>query len=251
MRASQIIATVMAVGLSIGLAYAEPAEETSGNTVAKRLKAEAELSFVNTSGNTQVTSLSAKNAMTYALTKKLTGTWRLHALYAETDGQRSAESYSTQIRMDYLFTDRLYGAGRGGWEKDQFAGIENRYYTGPLIGYHFLTGPKHRFRAEAGVDYVSEMYTDDTDSDFFDGRAFAAYEWAFAQNTKFTQELEYLVQIDETDNYKINSLSALITTLSNILSLKVGYEIKFDNAPVPDTLEKTDTILAVTLIVNY
>jgi putative salt-induced outer membrane protein YdiY len=39
--------------------------------------------------------------------------------------------------------------------------------------------------------------------------------------------------------------------LSDNLSLKASYVIKYDNQPIPETLEETDTILAVTLVVNF
>ena len=43
----------------------------------------------------------------------------------------------------------------------EFAGIDNRYYVDPVVGYKFLTGPKHFLKAEAGADYVKEEYVDD------------------------------------------------------------------------------------------
>jgi putative salt-induced outer membrane protein len=74
----------------------------------KRWSDEAELSFVDTGGNTEVRTLSAKNLFKYKFTEKLQGACKLGALYGESDGEKNAESYFTELRMDYLFTERFY-----------------------------------------------------------------------------------------------------------------------------------------------
>ncbi|MBN1841534.1 MAG: DUF481 domain-containing protein [Deltaproteobacteria bacterium] len=88
-------------------------------------------------------------------------------------------------------------------------------------------------------------------ADYLGGRAAARYEYAFTEKSKFSQSLEFLYDFDDSDNYNVNSETALISALSDYLSLKASYVIKYDHQPVPSTLEDTDTILAVTLVVNF
>lgn len=76
----------------------------------KKWNDQAELSFVDTGGNTDVLSLSAKNLLRYAFDENLKGTWKFSALYGESGSVRNAESYSTEVRLDYLFTDRFCSA---------------------------------------------------------------------------------------------------------------------------------------------
>lgn len=221
----------------------------------KTWKDEAELSYIQTGGNTQVTNLSAKNLLTYQATEKIKLDWSVLALFAETevDGskEKSAERYATELRLEYSLTERFYTAAYGGWLRDEFAGIEDRYYIGPAVGYKFLIGPKHFLRAEAGVDYVKEDYVDNTDDNYMRGRAFGEYAFALTEKTRFSQSLEYLNAFDNSDNYNVNSETAVITALSDKLSLKTSYVVNYDNEPVPKELEKTDTKLAVTIIVNF
>ncbi len=212
---------------------------------------EAELSYVSTGGNTEVTSLSAKNKLIYQFTEKLKGQWKVSALYGETEDVKTAERYATEVRLDYNLTKRLYVAGIGGWLQDEFAGIDQRLYVGPAVGYKILTGPKHLLSAEGGIDYVTEEYTNDEDADFMRERAFGSYEFLLTEKSKFTQTLELLYDFEDGDNYNVNSVSALITSLSDTFSVKTSYEVYYDNEPVPDRLEKTDTILSVALIVNF
>ena len=75
----------------------------------------------------------------------------------------------------------------------------------------------------------------------------------FSQENRWQDEAElsYVNTGGNTDNYNMNSVTALITSLSDTFSIKTSYEVHFDNEPVPDSLEETDTILSVALIVNF
>lgn len=211
----------------------------------------AELSYVDTSGNTDILSLSAKNVLTSKCTDKITGIWELSVLYGETNDIKTAERFGTEFRVEYLLSERLYAAGIAGLEKDEFAGIDSRYYLGPGVGYKLLTGPKHFLKGEAGLDFVMEEYTDGSDSDYLRGRAFGLYEYSFSEKNKFSQSLELLNDLDDSDNYNVISITAYITAVSDKLSLKTSYEIRYDNQPIPNTLDDTDTILSITLVANF
>lgn len=212
---------------------------------------EAQLSFVDTGGNTEVTSLAGKNLLKYKFTEDFQASWALSALYGRSNGEKTAERYATELRADYNFSSQMYGYGIAGWMKDKFAGFDSRYYVGPGVGYKFFTGPKHFLLGEVGVNYTSDDYTDDTSDSYAEGRLFGKYEYAFTEKNRFSQSLEFLQDISDSDNYKIRSETAVISALSDYLSLKASYYIHFNNRPVPSTLDDTDTILAVSLVVNF
>ncbi len=244
------VKTLIPIVIFLMIATAAFAEE-------KKWGNETELSYVDTSGNTEVTTISAKNLLTYKFSDKLNTEWEAGALYAESDNEKDSERYYTELKSNYLFTEKFYTSLIAGWEKDKFAGIDAKYYIGPALGYKFLIGPKHFFLIEAGVDYVQEEYTDDTDDDFSRGRVFTEYEYAFTEKNKFSQSVEYLSNFDDSEDYNVISETSLISALSDSLSLKITYQIKYDNVPppdpdnVPDTLEDKDTTLTVTLVINF
>lgn len=217
----------------------------------KQWKDSAELSYVQTGGNTDVMTFSAKNALTYRFSEKWSGTWELGALYGETDGVNNAERYFTDLQTNYNASDTLYYYAKAGWLKDQFAGIDKRLYVGPGAGYKFLNGERHFLSAEAGLSYATESYTDDTDNDFLEGRAFGKYEFVINPKTKFTQTAEYLHNFDDGEKYRVNTLTGLVTQLTDMFSLKISYEIKYQNEPSPETLDQTDTLFSVALVVNF
>ena len=210
-----------------------------------------ELSFIDTGGNSNVTTLSVKNLVKHRFSEKVEGSWKIGVLYGKSDNVTNSESYLTELRADYLFTNQLYAALIAGWLKNTFAGIDARYYVGPSVGYKFLMGPKHFLKSEASLNYTKEEYTDNTSGEYLSGKVFALYEYSFSDKNKFSQSVEYIYDFSNADNYNINSITAIISALSDNLSLKSSYEVKYDNEPVPSTLDKTDTILALTLLINY
>ncbi len=212
---------------------------------------QAELSYVKTSGNSDISTLSFKNELKTKFTEQLSSTWKLGALSSQNDGSRTAERYYTELRGDYLFTERLYSYLAVGWEKDTFAGIDRRIYSGPGAGYKILLGPKHFLNGEAGLNYVSEKYTNETTNDFLSGRLFGKYEFAFNDTNKFSQSLEYRHDFEASKHYKVISETAVTSALNSRFSLKVSYTVNYDHAPVPDTLDQTDTILATALVANF
>lgn len=217
----------------------------------KKWHDEAEFSYVKTNGNSDVTTLSFKNLFKYQFNERLESKWKLGALYGESDGIRSAESYMTELRADYKLDKKLYAYGLAGYLTDEFAGFDERFYGGIGAGYKFIDGPKHFFSSELGLNYSLENYTDGTDSDFIDGRAFVLYEYAINEKSQFSQGIEYLYDFDNNDNYRINSDTSLKVQINTALSLKVGYEVRYDNAPTPATLDDTDTRFYTAIVAGF
>jgi putative salt-induced outer membrane protein len=211
----------------------------------------AELSYVQTGGNTDVLTFSGNNSLKYTFSESWTSTWDVGLLYGKTDGDKNAERYYTDLRTDYKASDRLYYYALGGWLKDPFAGIDERFYLGPGAGYKILTGKTHFLSTEASLNYATETYTDESDGDFMEGRFLGKYEYVFNPKTKFTQKGEYLHNFDDSEKYRVNTVSSLTTQLTDMFSLKVKYEVKYQNKPSPETLENTDTLFSVALVVNF
>jgi len=212
---------------------------------------QAELSYVDTGGNTEVKAFSAKNFLKYKFTDKLEGVWKAKAIYGESDGEREAEKYSSELRLNYLFTKRFYAALITGWRKDNFAGIDSEYTIGPAMGCKLLVGPKHFLLSEAGVNYVNQEYTNGDEDEHLGGRAFAKYEYAFTKKNRFSQSVEYLHDFEDNSDYDVNSETAIISALNDSLSLKASYLVEYRHKPVPSTLDDTDTTLTVALVINF
>ncbi len=218
---------------------------------ARKVRDQAEFAAVNTTGNTDVFTLSFKNNLEYDFSDTYTGTWNLAALYGEQDDEKNAERYSSDLRLDCHVTVRTYLYLLGGWLRDEFAGFENRYHVGPGIGRKFIDGPTHSLRAEIGANWAREDYVVQDTEDFLEGRGFGHYAYAIAEGNKFTQSIEYLHDFKDNDNFKILTVTAVTSALTKALAIKIAYEVRYQNRPVPDDLKKTDTIFSASLVVSY
>ncbi len=211
---------------------------------------EAELSYVDTGGNTQVTTLSWKNSLIAPLGDNTTGTWRVEGLYGRADGQRNAEHYATELRGDHSYNTVLYSFAYGGWTRDQFSGIDGRYYGGAGGGYRLLAGPTQYLTAEAGLSFTHENRTDGTNKRYPGGRFFGKYEYRFTKKTKFTQSVEWLADLHQFSGWRLNTETAITAALNSWMSLKTSYVVKYDHQPVDD-LKPTDTVLGAALVVDF
>ena len=239
------------MALCIGLAVIASSSFAEERKEKKALSDEGELSYVKTDGNTEISTLSAKNLLKYQFNAQLLGSWKVGAVNAKTSHVKTAESYFTDLKLDYQNTLRLYSFVNAGWQQNRFAGVDEHVYGGLGAGYKFLDGPANFLIGELGVMYVADKYTDSTKKDYPGGRAFAKYTYAFTEKNRFSQSLEYLDDFNKSDKYFVNSETAVISALSGIFSLKAAYLVNYSNEPVPATLKKKDSMTTVALVANY
>lgn len=237
---------------ALGLFEHADAEEQD-KAEEKHFSNETSISLVNTTGNTDSLSLAGKNEMTYKFSDKWAASWIVGAIYNQADDETETERYYATLRGDYSITDRWYAYGLGSWLRDTYAGFDHRIGIGPGLGYRFLVGPTFFMHAEGGLNYSYEDYTDsDVDSEeFAEGRLFAQFGWQFAEKTKFSQGVEYLQNIEDGNAWKLNSETALITSLTDILALKISYSVFYNHDPQPSDLSNTDAIFATSVVVTF
>lgn len=263
---------VLAWVLAAPVALAEdPPERPWENTT--------ELGFVTTTGNTQTENLAVKNTYKYNWTKtrfqfdasmlRAEQTDRSASnvggdLVIEETTTTNAEAYRLGTKLSHDLTTRLFTYGTASWERDRFAGIESRYVLGAGLGYQAIDTDTTKLAFEAGLDYTDEQTVDTNDGDSFAGmRAALDYEWKFSETARLEQDLEILENLEETSDYRVNSVTSVTAALTSKLALKTSYTIKFDNEPVVETLtadgfdpvtfefDKTDTVLSASLVINF
>lgn len=233
-----------------GLSAVHPFFAFAETPELKKITDVAQLSYIDTQGNTDLTTLLVINTFKYAPVDYLIATWKIEALKSSQDGEDTAERYTTFLRVDYNIRRRLYTFADVSWLQDEFAKIDDRYYFGAGLGYKILAGPKHFLDTEAGVNYTMDTYTDDTGNDYAGGRVFGKYAYSFTEKNRFEQSVEYLHDFDDRGNYNINSDTSITSALNSILSLKIGYQVKYDNEPASGA-ERTDRTMAVAMVVNF
>lgn len=237
---SLMMAAVIILGATVGKAQDKP---------AKPWKNVTEASLVSANGNTKSTTYSAKNTYNRDWKKmalELIGS----ALGSENQGTTVAEQYLASEKLSYKLSDRNYVFEKFAWNKDRFAGIKNRYDSSLGLGREVLKNNRDEIIAELGGGYVNEERTTGPQNDFASGRAYSKYTHIFTPTATFSQDVEYLHNFEDADDFRVNTETALISALSAHFSLKVGYKWKHVGQPPPG-FGRNDTITSVSLLATY
>ena len=215
----------------------------------KKWKDAAELSYVQTSGNAKTTSLSAKNLFNYDWSKTAL---ELNAggLGTRNKDTVTAEQYNASEKVSFKLAGRNYAFQKTAWDKNRFAGINDRYDLGLGVGRHLLNRGNDNLFAEAGSGYIFEDRLSSENKSFGTYRGYAKYIRTLSTSANASQDFEYIGNMQDSKGYRMNAETALVASISTHFTLKTSYLWKFSNTP-GDGFRKTDTMTAMAIIVNY
>jgi putative salt-induced outer membrane protein len=171
-------------------------------------------------------------------------------LRSESDDTTIAEQYNASEKFTWDLIDKNYTYERFAWDRDRFAGVQNRYDSSAGLGRTILDLTNDKLIGELGAGYINEERTEPPRNDFGSGRAYAKYIRTISKTANFSQDIEYLASFKDADAYRLNTETAIIASISTHLSLKASYIWKRINKPAPG-FSKDDTITSVALIINY
>ncbi len=235
--------TLLILGFSVSSVCAQ---ETAA---PKKWKDAAELSYVQTAGNSKTSTLSAKNLFNYDWEK---AALELSAggLGTESDDSVTAEQYDVSEKVSLKLSGKNYTFEKTAWDKNRFAGIKDRFDLSLGIGRQFLDSEKDKLFGEVGGGYIFEDRMSSDNESFGTYRVYAKYIRTLSPTANVSQDAEYLGNFKDEKDYRFNAETALVTSISTHFSLKASYVSKYVNSPATG-FKKTDTMMGVAIIVNY
>lgn len=228
------------------------ADETpppGSTTTIKPWKDTGEVSVVSANGNSRATTTSAKNTFLYHWTNtslELVG----EGMGSSSGNQVTAEQYNASEKVKRTLTGSNYVFEEGGWDKNRFAGIRDRYSASAGVGRLLMNFTRDKLTGEIGGGYIHEERTDAPQNNFPSGRAYSKYSHILSPTATFSQDAEYLHDFTNLKDYRLNMETAVIASLTTQLSLKASYTWKRVGEPPPG-FGKDDTVTSVALIINY
>jgi len=208
-----------------------------------------DLGFVSTSGNTAVTTFNMGEKLTYS-----TGRWLFGqaaaAIYGETDGSSTAEQYDAALRAEYSLGPHFLAFAGATWYRNTFAGITSRFVEGVGLGWRTIQAARDTLRLDAAITSNQETNLALVQSTFAASRASLAYKHLFGASTAFTQALEWVSNLEDTDDQRLLSETALTAPISKQIALKATYTIRFDNQPEPG-FKDTDRVFTTGLQIVF
>jgi putative salt-induced outer membrane protein YdiY len=242
----------------------------------------AEFGLVMTTGNSEGTNFSFANKFKYTwsnaeltfdavalrtetTTRTLTNVGGV-VVVTDTDAVTAA-SYALGSKYRRNITERFFWYVGTSWYQNFFAGIDDRFIVGAGVGYTFVNSERHTFKGDIGATFTREDPLGnpppvELETENFAGLSAALnYEFRINAKAKLTEDLMMFENLDDTDDWRINSITALTAGFTDNLALKVSYTVLHSNEPpvrivpgTPDalyTFEETDTILTAALVVNF
>lgn len=259
-------------------------------------KDSAELSYVVTAGNSDTQTFGFKN--------KLWRAWGRTALEFNMGGVRAkattrrfavaddpnnltasfdvneerdlvAEAYYFNGRYDHKLSDRFFWYVGAGWDRNRFAGIQNRYAAAGGVGNIWFNTEKTKWRTDYSATYTKQDdVVDDPDFDgtFFGVRVTSSFMKKMGASTTYTNDTILDENSNETQDFRANMINAVSVQMTTHLALKVSLQCLYDNRPamrsldlydmdpgnggtIQDTvtveLDELDTVFTRSLVINF
>lgn len=214
-----------------------------------------EFSFVTTSGNASSNTLGLKSSLNgtndvSALKLEIGGVRAssnftdrsaiaaggdAFTVFEETRTEQSAENYFARSRFDRnLGENNFFTFGGAGWERNTFAGFNNRFSFVAGVGDAWIDDETTLFKTDVGGTYTIQKDLDPTpgQSDSFGGiRATIELRRALSETTEFKSTMIADENLSNTDDLRLDWTSSLSVSLTEGLAFSTSYRLLFDNDP--------------------
>lgn len=232
-------------------AFADEAADKAAKEKAEKmgLHNESELGYIVVGGNAKSQSFSGKESTWYQFENdilKLNG----HYLSSKAQNQNTkqlegvAENWSANLRFEHIYIPDTFNVfTQAGVRGDRFIGVDLGQLYDVGVKYYWVSSEKFKFFSEFGYQYLKEDFKNDFNPatpsyrEAHFARLFSQMDYIHSPSIKFGLWLEYLPDIKDNENYRVNFSPYMLAVLSDTFSLKFGYEGYYRNLPVsPNTI---------------
>ena len=253
-----VTSLLLVAGLSIGLYAADEEKMTT----------HAELSYANTSGNTESQDVSGNlkiklpmgnNALRFvgnvlysdATAYDVNGTFE--------DNLRTKNRWDAEGNYDYNFNDSWAFNYLLGGKGDEFSTFVYQIYTGPGAIWTPVKTENHDLKFQANVLYMWDRVREEKGppvvsqytNDYSGYQASLDYVFKFTKTSKFIQYAMYRSEFSDSSNYFVKSKTAVESKMSDIFSLGVSYTLDYTNNKANDVRSYTDSVFLASIIADF
>ena len=248
-----------------------------------------ELSFVSTGGNASSSTLGLKGSLTgdgganafnvevggiraesERTTRTATGDEIDFVITQTTISELTAESYFARARYDRELGVGFLFAGTG-WERNTFAGIQNRYALVGGLGRTWIEGETGRLKTDLGGTYTIQKDVEPVpgaDDSFSGLRIMIDATRRLSESADLASTLIADENLEERGDLRADWSTSLTLAISQGLALKTSYQLLYDSEPAfirvplvdgsgaPTGLDvrtpgkKVDTVMTVALVIK-
>jgi putative salt-induced outer membrane protein len=220
------------VALALALVATAPALVAQDAPAPVVTKITADLGYVAVSGNTQLTTLSIGEKLTQSR-GRLTLEQGVAFVYSQQADSVTTNFLRLHGRGDYKI-DKVFAGYLGlAYDRNRFAGIEHRYEEALGLTARLIGTSSDSVHIEGGAQLTQQLGTDGIQQNFPSARGAASWRHVFSASAYFLQAVEFLPNLKETEDWRLNSESGIVAPISAKINLKLSYVIRYDNLPQP------------------
>ena len=214
-----------------------------------------DLGFVSVTGNTTVSTFSMNEKFIRRITK-----WEFKqefgSVYGKTDGDESSNLLRAGVRADYSLAEHWALYALTAYDRNRFAGIKSRFAEGLGGVAKLIANDVNQLNLEAGYQLTQQRNLIGPDDDFSALRVASSWKHVFTKTSYFSEAVEYLPNLENHDDYRINSETAVVAPLSTHIGIKLSYIVRFSNDPPLNAagtaqLRKVDRIFSTGIQITY
>lgn len=241
--AGALLALVVAVGIAPLSAAAQ--SPSAASRKARPVDFTSDLSFVNTTGNTRVSTLSLNEKVTWrAPLLSLVQTFNI--VHGKANGRINSNLIRASLRADRSLPQQVAMFVQTGFDRNPPGGIARRFDQGVGLTWTALASETDRLVFEGGAGATQQLGTNGGIRDFPVARSAGTYRRNFAPKAYLLQAVEVLPNLEDGRDLRVNTESSVVSPLGRNLGVKVTYVVRYDRLPQPD-FGTTDRLLTTGL----
>ena len=238
---------LLIAALAIGAA---PVAAQTPPPLPPKREVSVDLSFINKTGNTDITTTGFAQKFIARPGWRWTLTEYTGFVYGKNNGDVLAESYRAGFNAEMALS-AFYGTyGSVAFERNVFSGLAARYTYSAGLSAILVDVASDKAKFELGIARINQRATTDVTSSFFSGRIAGEYRHNFSPVTYFNSKLEFLPNLKQGEDLRVNGLAEVVAPISRHIGLRSSYLVQFDRLPEPGK-KKTDTTLQTGLQINF
>ncbi|MCX8160928.1 MAG: DUF481 domain-containing protein [Candidatus Saccharicenans sp.] len=251
-------------------------------------KAQVELSYVVTGGNTATSAFSlgtnlarkwTKDSLTLKtfILRSTATTYNRWAVGTETDYDIVEETVKNLVAENYLlsaayerkFSSKLFGQLGASWDRNKFSGLDRRYMAIAGLGYVWIEKEKTNVKMNAGLTYSSRKYIGQEVTSFAGFRFDLLAEQKFSDKSSCSSLFIFDQNLKEMKDWRFDWTSSLTASISQAIALKASYKILYAHLPaisflplldnvgqptgltVPYSLKNLDSFFTTSIVINF
>lgn len=227
--------------------FAVPLAAQDAVTVVNKVT--ADVGYVQTSGNTAVTTTSVGEKWTQSR-GKFTLEQTFSFVYGEQAGIEVNNTLAAGVRGDYKLGDHFSVYGDAKFDRAPFSGISRRTVESFGLQLQALAADNDTVRVSLGGSMTQQLGTDGNQNNFPAANAGLVWRHVFTAAAYFQQNLEAIPNLKDQEDLRVSSESALIAPISARIGMKLSYIVRFDNVPEPG-FKSTDRIFTTGLQITF